>query len=279
MRQVLQQASLDFALGDTRKALNAYQENGRVEFSDDNDDAVQSLVSDYLNDHWLSDGSTSQIALAHRKVDVKAINETIREARKEAGELQNGISVKTAHGRREFASGDRLLFTRNDREVGVQNGMLGTIVETGGNKLTIALDDKGQDAKANTLTISTKEYDDIEHGYATTIHKSQGATVDRSYVLASRTLDRHLAYVAMTRHRQETKLYASSEEFGSFTHLSNKLSRARPKQSTLDITQPVPLDHSSDSRIDRAQAFAREFELGSRTPDRDDRVLDISPEI
>ncbi len=230
-----QQASIDFALGDTRKALNAYQENGRVEFSDDNDDAVQSLVSDYLNDHWLSDGSTSQIALAHRKVDVKAINESIREARKEAGELQNGISVKTAHGRREFASGDRLLFTRNDREVGVQNGMLGTIVETGGNKLTIALDDKGQDAKINTLTISTKDYDDIEHGYATTIHKSQGATVDRSYVLASHTMDRHLAYVAMTRHRQEAKLYASSEEFGSLTHLSNKLSRARPKQSTLDF--------------------------------------------
>ncbi|WP_081455395.1 hypothetical protein [Roseibium aggregatum] len=34
--------------------------------------------------------------------------------------------------------------------------------------------------------------------YATTIHKSQGATVDRAYVLASATMDRHLTYVAMT---------------------------------------------------------------------------------
>ena len=47
----------------------------------------------------------------------------------------------------------------------------------------------------------------IDHGFATTIHKSQGATVDKSFVLASRSMDRHLTYVAMTRHRLDTKIY------------------------------------------------------------------------
>ncbi|MGO7793301.1 hypothetical protein ACC703_39140, partial [Rhizobium ruizarguesonis] len=42
----------------------------------------------------------------------------------------------------------------------------------------------------------------FDHGYATTIQKTKGATVDRSFVLASTTMDRNLTYVAMTRHRE-----------------------------------------------------------------------------
>ncbi|MBZ5845368.1 Ti-type conjugative transfer relaxase TraA, partial [Rhizobium sp. VS19-DR104.1] len=52
-----------------------------------------------------------------------------------------------------------------------------------------------------------------DHGYATTIHKNQGATVDRAFVMASATMDRHLTYVAMTRHRDEVQLYGSQDEF------------------------------------------------------------------
>ena len=45
-----------------------------------------------------------------------------------------------------------------------------------------------------------------------TIHKSQGATVDAAYVLASRSMDRHLAYVAMTRHRDRLQIYTARED-------------------------------------------------------------------
>lgn len=44
------------------------------------------------------------------------------------------------------------------------------------------------------------------------VHKRKGATVDRAKVLASSTLDRHLAYVAMTRHRETAELYVRLEE-------------------------------------------------------------------
>ena len=70
--------------------------------------------------------------------------------------------------------------------------MLGTVTKTDQHRLTIALDDKGEHDQSNEMTISINDYQDIEHGYATTIHKSQGATVDKSYVLASQTMDRHL---------------------------------------------------------------------------------------
>ncbi len=258
------QASKDFALGQTQEALNAYLENNRIEFSPTPENAIQSLVTEYLADQHEDDKTPSQLALAHRRKDVKAINEAIREARKELGELQNGQGVQTTNGRREFANGDRLLFTRNDRDVGVKNGMLGTIVATGLNTLTVKLDDNGKDGKPQTRTISTGRYNDIDHGYATTIHKSQGATVDRSYVLASRTMDRHLTYVAMTRHKQETKLYASEVDFRSPASLSHSLCRMRHKQSSLEyLNRPpktnayftVPNDKSSSAmskeKVDR----------------------------
>ncbi len=273
------QASKDFALGQTQEALNAYRENNRIKFLPTPENAVQNLVTDYLADRHRGDKAPSQLALAHRRQDVKAINEAIREARKELGELRDGQCVKTAHGRREFACGDRLLFTRNDRDVDVKNGMLGTVVTTGPNTLTVRLDDKGKDGKPQTRTISTSQYNDIDHGYATTIHKSQGATVDRSYVLASRTMDRHLTYVAMTRHRQETKLYASGNEFNGFESLSRKLVRARPKQSTIDFAN-VPSHHRYQDSIEkRAQAFMRAFNQQSPFPEYQHRSQDFSPDI
>ncbi len=242
------QASQDFALGKTQDALKTYQAHGRIYKNETQDEAIQGLVSDYLNDYWSCEGRASQIALAHRKADVKAINEIIREARAEAGELEDGITYQTTHGKREFAPGDRLLFTRNDRETGLKNGMLGTVTNTAEHCLTIALDEKQEHDRGNEMTISINGYQDIEHGYATTIHKSQGATVDKSYVLASQTMDRHLTYVAMTRHKQETKFYVSEEEFPSNEKMYNALSRARHKQSTMDITKANSYERTHEER-------------------------------
>lgn len=236
------QASKDFALGNTKNALDAYVQNNRLDVAETREDAIAALAGDFLNDFWASNKAISQLALAHRKADVRAINQTIRQARKEAGELQNGHAYRTEHGRREFAAGDRLLFTRNDREVEVKNGMLGTIISTEKNQFTVELDDK-ENGQTQTRTISIQDYADIEYGYATTIHKSQGTTVDNSYVLASSSMDRHLTYVAMTRHGQEATLYTDREEFSDYRTIETALSRRRQKQSTLFFkTKPDRID-------------------------------------
>ncbi len=70
------------------------------------------------------------------------------------------------------------------------------------------------------MSVSMADYAAVDHGYATTIHKAQGATVDRAYVLASGTMDRHLTYVSMTRHRDGAQLYAGRDEFSDVGALS-----------------------------------------------------------
>ena len=59
----------------------------------------------------------------------------------------------------------------------------------------------------------------IDHGYAATIHKTQGMTVDRTHVLATPGLDAHGSYVARSRHRDGMDL----------DRLARTLSRDRAK--------------------------------------------------
>ena len=84
-----------------------------------------------------------------------------------------GIWRKTSHGEREFAKGDRILFTRNDRKRDLMNGDFGTVRGTLNGSLRIELDRGGM------KEIDPLFYSHLEYGYAATCHKLQGATVDR----------------------------------------------------------------------------------------------------
>ena len=55
-------------------------------------------------------------------------------------------------------------------------------------------------------------YAAVDHGYAATIHKSQGVTVDRTHVLATPGMDRHAAYVALSRHRDGVQLHYGHDD-------------------------------------------------------------------
>ena len=157
----------------------------------------------------LNGANTSRLALAHRRKDVHVINQAIRQARKSSGDLTEETLIQTDHGKRAFAEGDRIVFTQNDPLLGVRNGMLGTVKAITNDEIKVQLD--GEPPK--TIILNPNHFTVFDHGYATTIHKSQGVTVDRSYVLVSPTMDRHLTYVAMTRHKEDVKLFGDSKCF------------------------------------------------------------------
>jgi hypothetical protein len=50
--------------------------------------------------------------LAHRRVDVEAMNRAIPQARRSQGELGGELQYRASEGRRTFAPGDRALFPR-----------------------------------------------------------------------------------------------------------------------------------------------------------------------
>lgn len=219
-------ASMDLARFRTNEALVAYRDRGAVHLVETRDRALAEAVTAYLADERVA-SDKSRLLLAYRRADVAALNEEIRAHHKDAGRLKEEVSFAAFDGTRRFAIGDRVLF-RETRD-GYKNGWLGTVETAAKDKLAVRLD--GEDRR---ITVEARTYDAVDHGYATTIHKAQGATVDRAFVVASKLMDRHLAYVAMTRHRESVKLYAGQDEFRDFDGLSQGLSRAETKETTLD---------------------------------------------
>ncbi|MEM8497812.1 MAG: AAA family ATPase [Pseudomonadota bacterium] len=201
-------ASYDLANLNTAEAIGTYRKHGFVHTAEDELSAIAKLVEDYVNDINQRGYDASRLALAHRRKDVHLINQSVRKALIEQGTLSDEKLIKANHGQRAFATGDRILFTRNDRELGLRNGMLGTIEAIDNNEIVVMLDSDGGSA-GRQMGFSFSKYRSIEHGYATTIHKSQGATIDRSFVLSSTTMDKHLTYVALSRHKEEVFIYSA----------------------------------------------------------------------
>src|ERR1700736_2967078 len=88
---------------------------------------------------------------------------------------------------------------------------------------------------------------------AATVHKAQGATVDKTFVLATPGMDRHLAYVGMTRHREGAGLYAGRDDFKGFDELKERLSRALPQDSPLDYAQRRGMEASRAGEAEGAR--------------------------
>ncbi|WP_033049203.1 Ti-type conjugative transfer relaxase TraA, partial [Sinorhizobium meliloti] len=226
-------ASRLFARGKIEEGLDAYAQQGRIVETETRAEIVDRIVADWANARRdllqkSADGEhpgrlrgDELLVLAHTNDDVRKLNEALRNVMIGEGALAGAREFQTARGLREFAAGDRIIFLENARFVEprarrlgpqyVKNGMLGTVVSTGdrrGDTLLSVRLDSGRD-----VVISQDSYRNVDHGYAATIHKSQGSTVDRTFVLATGMMDQHLTYVAMTRHRDRADLYAATEDF------------------------------------------------------------------
>ena len=187
---------------------------------------------DDLIDRWEGDRQASpdksRIILTHTNDEVRAVNEAARGRIRKAGELGDDVRLTVERGARSFASGDRVIFLQNERGFGVKNGTLGTIEQVSERSMSVRTDD------GRSVSFDLKDYDRIDHGYAATIHKAQGMTVDRTHVLATPGLDAHGSYVALSRHRDGMDLHYGRDDFADEDRLVRTLSRYRAKDMATD---------------------------------------------
>ena len=82
--------------------------------------------------------------------------------------------------------------------------------------MTIALDaGKGETPREMSFTVGSDgkagEFDRFKLGYAGTIYKAQGDTLDQAYMLHSAGIKNATSYVGLTRHRGNVKMFVSRE--------------------------------------------------------------------
>jgi len=238
-------ATRALATGRTGEAIHAYDGKGMVHAADTREQARGELVDGWDRARQAEPGK-SRIILTHTNAEVQSLNGEARDRLRASGDLGDDVTVKAERGERQFATGDRVMFLRNERGMGVKNGTLATIERVSPEGMGVRLDD------GRGVAFDTKDYAHVDHGYAATFHKSQGVTVDRAHVLATPGMDRHSAYVGMSRHRDEVQLHYGRDDFTDQRQLVRALSRDRGKDMAGDYARPEQ---------DQARAFADRREI------------------
>ncbi len=234
-------ATRDLATGRTGEAIHAYDTHGTVHAAPTREQARDDLIDRWDRDRQASP-DRSRIILTHTNDEVRALNEAARGRMREAGDLGGDVRVTVERGERSFANGDRVMFLRNERGLGVKNGTLGNVEQVSERSMSVRTDD------GRSVSFDFKDYDRIDHGYAATIHKAQGMTVDRTHILATPGLDAHGSYVALSRHRDGMDLNYGRDDFADENRLVRTLSRDRPKDMASDYERPDPARDYAERR-------------------------------
>jgi ATP-dependent exoDNAse (exonuclease V) alpha subunit len=185
--------------GDTAHAFDAYRNHDAVYIAHDRRDAYEVIIDDW----WKAFASGERVLmLASRHIDVDRLNALARRRLAQSGRL-TGPAIQTP--RRTFQAGDHVMMRRNDRRLGVCNGQTGTVLSADRNAASVVV--AFDDGPCRPIPHDYIAAGHVDHAYASTIHKAQGRTVDRCFVLADACLYREAAYVALSRGRAQNQLY------------------------------------------------------------------------
>lgn len=252
-----------FANGDAAGALAMMDERGGLKLISDGEKAMEALISDWDADKTPLAGKA---IIAGARVEVRELNRLARAKLIAKGAVQAdfalSVEIEARDGSREareLAPGDRIVFTKNDKALGVANGSLGSIVSIkqslGGPLLIVRLDDANPRGEREAVVPAA--FARFDHAYCLTNHKSQGRTFDSARVYVNAAMaDREWTYVAASRARHATTLYVNAASLGLIdaeSHregaddpktraayveaLASKMSRSRAKGTTLDYSE------------------------------------------
>jgi conjugative relaxase-like TrwC/TraI family protein len=133
----------------------------------------------------------------------------------------------------ELKTGDRIQFTRNDREAGRINGLRGTV--TGVNMLKRTTTVSLANGREQTLSLDTSRDQHIRHSYVETAFAAQGRTADHVMIhadsKATNLVDQKMLYVAVSRARSSAAIFTDDRA----KLVSGIRERAGVAQTALDV--------------------------------------------
>ncbi|MFL5847037.1 MAG: AAA family ATPase [Solirubrobacteraceae bacterium] len=277
--------------GRVHQWADAYREHDRIVTGTDAAQTRSRLVSDWFA-ATTKHPEQDNVMLAHRRADVAELNQRARATLRAGGKL--GELELEANGR-AFSTGDRVVTGRNDRANGITNGQRATVeaIDIERRSLTLTFDD-GRQAELPAGYIDDGH---LDHAYAMTAHRAQGATVDRAFVLGSDDLYREWGFTALSRHRDEARFYVNLGSAAQLTlpglemsfdrpdgPVTGPLSRERGKRLALDTPndsglrlQPPTVEEAIQASLRLDQQRLPDFHV-NHVPDPD-LDLDLGPDL
>ncbi len=260
----------NLAKGDIGEALDKLFNRNALSWSLTRKEAIENLVSKWAQDHQNRDsgkvlGKESSLIIAGTNDEVRVLNEMIRLVRRGRKEIsEHEFACQTAHGAIYVSVGDRIEFRKNDRELGVTNGMSGVLLKAEKNCFSVGIQEHGK--KTRIVSFNPEEYHRFQLGYASTCSRAQGRTVQNAYVLHSPHLNKQMAYVGLTRHVKDVHYFVSKEDALNLSDLKRKALRDGSKATTLEYTHSREVENalSSQKREETIQNLKESEHLSDR---------------
>jgi len=233
--------------------------NGQIEAYGSQKEAMGALVADYLAD---ATPAREKLIIAGKRADVRALNLAVRDGMRKVGRLGREEHTLDVLDRGEAGTiavsvGDRVRFGKKDLKLGVVNGN-GGVVESFGRDgegrltLTVRLESEVKGDEGRRVRVVPAEYRNLQHAYASTVHKAQGQGKEKVYHLADTGMaDRQLSLVAFTRTKGAYKLYGADADLDP-AFLGERMGTDRLKANALEARKapaPSPGDPSFRERI------------------------------
>ncbi len=249
--------------GQGAQALDLYRSEQRVIVAPNAESRREAMVADW---HQAFAGGEDAVMIAKRNVEVGRLNELARAVMAEQGWLGDAeIEV----GEARFAAGDQVITRVNDHANQVYNRERWQVSAVDAEQRRVTLEGLDQervvevDADYLSRTNPHSDAPALEHGYAINTYSAQGATVDRAFVAADPSMDKQESYVAASRSREETYLYATPE-------IQLDIERDEYAPRSHELREDLEHIEAAFGR-DRAQIAAHDIDLHNgvlRTADR-----------
>ena len=231
-KQEDRRAAAMMAEGNFSDAIAIFEKKGEITWTRTQEEARGRLVHRWRADTE-AEPDKSRFVFAYTNADVDALNRDLREVQRGRGVLGEDREFETSHGKHAFAAGDRVQFTATDKKRGILNGVAGQVVAIEGNDITLQLDGK----KDRQITFDAGEFKGFRHGYAGTIYKGQGRTLDQTYLYHSEHWRSAASYVALTRHRDKTELFVARNTAADTKQLARQMARVDDRRAASNFRE------------------------------------------
>ena len=194
----------------------AYERAGRLTVLPTRDDAERRLI-----ERWREGGVSNprdNLILAPLNKEVSSLNRGAEPRGLAAGQL--GLRSLQV-GEEQIHEGDRVLFTETKKSLFLVKSEFATVTRLDRltQKLTVQID--GQE---KAVTFSLEKFNALRLGYACTVHRSQGTTVEHTFVLFGGGMQsREMTYVqAALEGAGECHLFADRQSAPTFSDLERR---------------------------------------------------------
>ncbi|RWK58564.1 AAA family ATPase [Mesorhizobium sp.] len=235
-------------------ALRAFARNKAVVWTSKQDELRDKLVERWAKDS-ASNPSASRFVFAYTNKDVDALNKDLRAVRRERGELGEDFVFTTKHGEAVFAVGDRVQFTDTLKGAGIYNGNAGVITNIDRNfgRIGVVLD-AAAGREGRKVEWHASEFSGFRHGYAGTIYKGQGKTLDHTYLMHTHHWRAASSYVALTRQRESATIFVATQIARDLRQLARQLGRNEIKSASVAYATRDELTPEQRAKLDEARA-------------------------